>query len=293
MLPRSVYIDHIISAEDSPPPCCMPSCGAAPPEPDAPEWSWDGAGAPAGGCASWVWAPLPRGVVSRRSAQVAPRNTSRMVGVTDLWRGIVRYDWNACQGERRREARAIVLFYSGSRGLGLSTGDAHEETAPAARPGPAPQRVRSDRGARRGRGRGAELRRRDRGGRHPAGSRRDLHARPRRPPQHRGVGGRHGRRHGGGAVRGGPEGFLRTVPRERDDGRERLQHDRRGGRRAPGERRHAVRSAGRDPGRHRAGWDPGGHAPRARGRDRAPGLAVARPGEGCRGGRGGERPTGP
>ena len=44
------------------------------------------------------------------------------MGVTDLWREIVRYDWKACQGEPPRETRAVVLFYSGSRGLGLSTG---------------------------------------------------------------------------------------------------------------------------------------------------------------------------
>ena len=111
-----------------------------------------------------------------------------------------------------------------------------------------------------------------------AGAWRDLHAWARRPPEHRRVGGRHRRRLGRGAVRGGAEGLLRAVSSERDDGRQRLQHDRRRGGGAPGRRRHPVRRPGGDPGRNRAGRNPGGRAPRSRRGGRRAVLAIAGPG---------------
>ena len=233
-------------------------------------------------------AGLGAGVVGLRDADAGPRRIEAISAPS-------RSPHEACPGSlyancgvglegvsrraaSRRPPAACAL--PRRRAASYPPGGGHEEAAPAARPGPATERLRPDRRLRRRRGRGTELRRRDGDRRHVAGARRDLHARARRSPEHRRVGGWHGRRLGGGTIRGGSEGLLRAVSSERDDGRERLQHDRRRCGGAPGRRRHPFRRAGGDPGRNRAGRDPGGRAPRSRRGVRRAVLAIAGPGEG-------------
>ena len=98
------------------------------------------------------------------------------------------------------------------------------------------------------------------------GRRHDLHPRRQGQAEHGDL--RRRRRHDQrrGAVRGGEEEILRTLPRLRHARLERLEHDRRGGRGAARQGQEAQGQEGCGAGRHRAGRHAGGGLPRPGGR---------------------------